>query len=149
MARTQSILNDQRGTSLIEFGVAAPVLLLFLTGVADFGRGVSDRHSLQQVVNRSLEMAQVSTRDNNYSYLATEAAAAAGVPAGDAVVEQWLECAGTVKPWADDCNGANPARFVRLTVKRKYTPLFGRMGFWKTSSDGTVTFTAHATLHVR
>lgn len=140
-----AILRDRRGTSLIEFGVAAPILLIFVAGVSDLGRGWSDRYSLQQVVNRSLEMAQAG-RDGDYNYLKVEAEAAAGAGA-TATVEQWIECGGSIRAWDDPCAN-NVARFVKLTVRRGFRPLFGTVGFSNAQSDGTVLLTAHATLRV-
>jgi Tfp pilus assembly protein PilW len=142
--------RDQRGTSVIELAIAAPVLLIFLAGVTDLGRGFSERYRLQQAVNRTLEMAQTG-KDADYAFLKTEAVEAAGVPAENVVQEQWVECGGAPakKAWSEDCAGAESARFVKLTIIGSYMPLFGSMAYLNKQPDGTVKLTAHATLRVR
>lgn len=146
-----SPLSDARGTSLIEFGVAAPILMIFLVGVTDLSRGYSEKYRLQQVVNRSLETAQIAGADNDYSYVKTEAAAAAGVPETAVTLTQFTECGGnaTPKAWDDDCGGADTARFITLSIVKSYTPLFGTVGYPNAQADGTVLMTARATLRVR
>lgn len=142
--------RSAKGTAVIELAIAAPVLLILLAGVTDLGRGLTERYRLQQAVNRTLEMAQAG-KDGDYAFLKDEAVNAAGVPAGNVVQEQWLECAGSPakKAWTDDCAGAESARFVKLTITGSYTPLFGSMGYLTRQADGTVKLTAKATLRVR
>jgi Tfp pilus assembly protein PilW len=149
-ALRRGIWRNERGTSVMELAIAAPVLLVLLAGVTDLGRGLTERYRLQQAVNRSLEMAQTG-RENDYAFLANEAAEAAGVPRDNVVQEQWVECAGSPeqKVWTEECSNGQPARFVKLTITSSYTPLFGSMSYWTTQSDGTVKMTAHATLRVR
>jgi hypothetical protein len=140
------LLRDRRGTSLIEFGVAAPVLLIFLIGISDLGRGLSERYRLQQVVNRSLEMVQASSA-LGFSDLEAQAEAAAGA-GSDATVEQWLECGGSTRNWDDACPSGEPARYVKMTLTRGFSPLFGNVGYPNVQPDGTVRLTVHATLRV-
>ena len=144
------LLRNERGTSVIELAVAAPVLLLFLAGLTDLGRGLSERYRLQQAVNRSLEMAQTG-REDDYAFLVPEAAAAAGVPETQVVQQQWLECDGVkMSKWTDECNvGSESARFVKLSITSSYRPLFGSMSYQAARSDGTVELTARGTLRVR
>jgi hypothetical protein len=140
------LLRDRRGTSLIEFGVAAPVLLIFLIGISDLGRGLSERYRLQQVVNRSLEMAQANS-NLGFSDLEAQAEAAAGI-GSDATIVQWLECGGSTRDWDDFCPNGEPARFVKMTLTRGFSPLFGTVGYPSVQPDGTVRLTVHATLRV-
>jgi hypothetical protein len=126
------------------------VLLLFLAGVTDLGRGFTERYRLQQAVNRTLEVAQAG-RDTDFAFLAEEAASAAEVPVSNVVQEQWLECAGSQvkRDWLDECTSGDSARYLKLTINGSYTPLFGSMGYLTLQTDGTVKLTAHATLRVR
>lgn len=144
------IRRSDKGTSVVELAIAAPVLLIFLAGVTDLGRGYTERYRLQQAVNRTLEMAQTG-KDADYSFLKAEAIAAAGVSESNVVHSQWVECAGSPakKAWSEDCAGGESARYVKLTITGSYTPLFGGMGYLTAQSDGTVKLTAHATLRVR
>lgn len=145
----KKILGDNRGTGLIELAIAAPVLLILVLGISDLGRVLSQGHMLRQAVNRSLELAQGSTREIDYSFLADEAAAAARVPREQVVFEQWLLCNSTRKVWTDDCNGGESARYVKLTVFSYFQPFFGTMWYANAQPDGTVKLTAHGSLRVR
>jgi len=148
--RLRRLGRDERGFSLVEFCAVAPFLGLMIVGVADLGRGYTTRFALQQAVNRTLEMAQQGTRRNNYDFLATEAASAADVPAASVALEQWLECDGTRKLWTETCTTAQQtARYVKLTVRKPFDPLFTTAGYPNVQPDGTVRLEAHASLRVQ
>ena len=147
-ARSNKLSTNEAGTSLLEFGLAAPVLLVFVAGVADVGRFASEHYRLQQAVDRTLAMAQIGN-DADYAFLKAEAAAAAGVPDTQVVQEQWVECNTNRKAWNDDCAGAETARWVRIIIKSSYTPLFGRFAFMTRGADGKVAISAHGSLRVR
>ena len=53
--------RDARGASMIEFGMLAPFLGLLVAGMIDLGQGLSERYTLQQAVNRGLEMLHSAT----------------------------------------------------------------------------------------
>jgi Flp pilus assembly protein TadG len=121
--------RDQRGTSIIEMGLAAPVLAVLLMGVVDLGRGLSERFTIQQAVNRSLEMIQAKRpqagaddSEVDYTYLKTEAATAAGVPATQVTLTKWLECDGTRKTNYDDscADNQDTARYVQLQITKNF-----------------------------
>lgn len=67
----RDLSRSERGTSVIELAIAAPVLMVFLLAIADFGRGLSEKYRLQQAVNRALEMAQTG-RDTEYRSCGTK-----------------------------------------------------------------------------
>jgi Flp pilus assembly pilin Flp len=122
--------RDARGTSMIEFGMLAPFLGLLVAGMIDLGQGLSERYTLQQAVNRGLEMlhsaapeADAEESAVDYSFVRTEAAAAAGVPIGQVTMDQWLECDGTRQ---DDFSGTceddqEVARYIHLSIEKNYT----------------------------
>jgi Flp pilus assembly protein TadG len=143
------VLRDRGGTSLVEFAICLPVLVVFMTAIADFGRGLSSRYALQQSINRALEISQVEGASNDYSYLSAEVAAAANVPLANVTFQQWSECNGKLQVWEDDCVSGTSSRFVRLTVKRTYQPFFPAMNFFEKDSAGEVVFGAHGSLQVR
>src|SRR5687767_3100721 len=86
------LAGDARGSSLVEFALAAPVLGLVVVGIADYGRGFSQRFALETAAHRTLERAAVGTTNTDYSFLRQEAATAAGVPIDDVTFDNWLEC---------------------------------------------------------
>ena len=49
---------DQSGVSTIELAIFLPILATLITGAVDLGQGLSQQFTLQQAVNRSLEMVQ-------------------------------------------------------------------------------------------
>jgi Flp pilus assembly protein TadG len=123
------LARDQRGTSVIEMGLAAPVLAVLLMGMIDLGRGLSERFTIQQAVNRSLEMIQAKRPQAgaddsqvDYTFLKTEAATAAGVPASQVTLTQWLECNGTRKTNYDDscADSEDTARYLQLQINKNF-----------------------------
>ncbi len=57
-------LRSERSQSIVEFSLIAPILLLLIFGVVDFGRGLYYYISLQQAAN---EGARVAVRDSQYT----------------------------------------------------------------------------------
>lgn len=125
--------RDERGTSLIEFGFLAPFLAFLTMGIVDLSRGLAERFALQQAVNRSLELVQArpavasaDATDVDYTYVKTEAAAAAGVPATQVTLTRWLECDGVaeaqVTGTCDD--GEDTARYLRVRIVKNFQGQF-------------------------
>ena len=155
MSRFSRIWRDERGVSLIEFAFVAPLLGLLTVGMADLGRGYTERFFLQQAVNRTIELAHLGTKDDNYSFLSAEAVSAAQVPAENVTLEQWLECTDSsgnrvTKTFTGTCTtGQETARYVKLTVRKPFKPLFTTAGYPNVQSDGTVRLQADASLRVQ
>ncbi|MFL6856399.1 MAG: TadE/TadG family type IV pilus assembly protein [Allosphingosinicella sp.] len=133
MARILSRLRrDEKGASLIEFGLLAPVLALMVGGVVDLSEGLSERFQIQQAVNRSLEQLQslppeadANKKDVDYAFLTTEAKTAAG-PTATVTLTKWLECDGAKKTsWDDACAaGEDTARYVHLRIDKTFNGVF-------------------------
>jgi Flp pilus assembly pilin Flp len=122
--------RDSRGVSMVEFGMLAPFLGLLVAGMIDLGQGLSERFTLQQAVNRGLEMLHSATPEAgaeessiDYSFVRTEAAAAAGVPIGQVVMDQWLECDGTrQEEFEGSCeDDEEVARYIHLSIEKNYS----------------------------
>ncbi len=149
----QNFAGDQRGFSAVEFGILAPVLVMFVMGIGDLGRGLSERHALQQAANRTLELAQLGTRQADYSYLIPEAATAAGVPQTNVTLEQWLECNGDSTArlaFGASCpSGQQIARYVTLTIRSSFNPMFSSAGYLNVRPDGSVRLMAQASVRVQ
>ena len=127
------LARDESGTSLVEFGFFAPFLALLVGGAIDLSMGLSDRFTLQQAVNRSLEMLQArhavadaDDADVDYSYLEAEAAAAAGVPVEQVSVTRWLECDGVEEEdYSAVCaDGEDTARYLELRIDSTFEGQF-------------------------
>lgn len=149
--RLEAICRDEGGVSFIEFAVVAPILAILILGMADFGRGYTERFFLQQAVNRTLELGHQGTVLNDYSFLIDEAATAANVPASNVTLDQWLECdSGPKTAFNSFCTtGQQTARYVKLTIVKPYKPLFTSSGYTNVQPDGTVRFSANASLRVQ
>jgi Flp pilus assembly protein TadG len=123
------LARDERGTSLIEFGFLVPFLALLTMGVIDLSRGIAERFTLQQAVNRSLELIQarpaVADEDEDevdYDFVVEEAMAAAGVPENQVTMTRWLECNGVDR---GDVNGScepgeESARYLRVRITKDF-----------------------------
>jgi Flp pilus assembly protein TadG len=128
-----ALRRDERGVSVIEMGFLAPLLALFAIGIIDLGRGLSERFSLQQAVNRSLELVQArpgrggaEATDVDYSYVRTEAATAAGVPESQVTLTRWRECNGeTASTYTGTCGvGEDQARYLRVRIEKNFVGEF-------------------------
>ena len=62
--RTVKHARSQRSQALVEFSLVAPILLLILFGVVDFGRGLYYYITLQQAANEGV---RVAVRDSQYT----------------------------------------------------------------------------------
>ena len=149
--RIAKIWRDRNGVSAVEFGAVAPFLGLLIVGVADFGRGYSERIALQQAANRTLELAHTGTRMNNYDFLRTHAERAAGT-GSVATVTQWLECGTdiTKRPLTNTCSASEQtARYVTLEIVKDFDPIFTSVGYPDVKPNGDVPLKARASLRVQ
>jgi Tfp pilus assembly protein PilV len=123
--------KDERGTSLIEFGIALPVLGIVLIGIADYSQGYSERFALEAAAQRTVERANVGSTQTDYSFLRDEAAAAASVPVSNVNYDSWLECDGARKAFSDSCEADQQvARYVSIEIWKNFIPSFN----WTSSS---------------
>lgn len=153
MHRLSSIWRDERGNSVIELALVAPVLASLLIGTVDISRAVSAKLQLEQAAQRTIEKVQVSefaTSDEADLQADAEAAAGSG---SQATVDAWLECNhdGTHLNYdSGTCNDGDPyARYVSVTVTKSFTPLFGTRFFPGANSNGTVTVRGGATIRTQ
>jgi len=117
--------GDEKGAGLIELGLFLPVGVLLLLGSIDLANGLSRQFSLQQAVNRSLEVIQArpalygaKSSNPNYTAITADAAQAAGVAQDKVYLQRWLECDGKVRPINDECSdGEGTARYLRLGIR--------------------------------
>ena len=148
-----SLRADERGNSIIEMGLAAPLLAALLVGAIDISRAVAIRLELEQAAQRTIELVQRSSfQEAHLSTLENEAATAAGVPVADADGEAWLECDGsnTKLAFNGSCSaGQAYARYVSISIDRTFAPVFGTQYFPGANQDGTVTVTATAGVRVQ
>jgi len=145
--------RDERGSSMIEFALFAPLLAVMVMGITDVSMGFSRKLTLEQAAYRSLERVAVGSVQSDYSYLRPEAAAAAGVPLANVAVDSWLECDGTRQT---DFNGSCPetqmiSRYVRISITGSFEPTFnyGPLARNFAGDDGNVPIAASAALRIQ
>jgi hypothetical protein len=123
---------DERGASLVEFAFFVPVLALFVLGIIDLSQGLAQRMSMQQAVNRGLELmlvqppsAGANATAVDYTPIRQEAATAAGVPIDQVRLDEFLLCDGTLAAVGATCaTGQDSARYVELVVNANFIGTF-------------------------
>ena len=153
MKRFLAIGRDERGNSVIELALTAPLLAALFIGMVDISRAVSAKVTLEQAAQRAVE--KVQARDFKTSYesaIETDAEAAAGA-GSSATVDAWLECNHDGVHLDYDtgaCGTGVPyARYVNVTISNSFTPMFGTRFFAGANANGTVTVNGTATLRVQ
>ena len=158
LSRSGSIGRDERGTSMIELALVAPVLAIMLMGVIDIAMGYSRRLTIEQAAYRALEKVTVGTVQSDYSFVETEARAAltaARITPTSVVVDKWLECGrARAASWDDICPaGQMISRYVKVTIVANYRPKFnyGPLGtaFGRRTSDGNIALTAATSVRIQ
>ena len=151
LARLRALPEAARGTSVIEFGLIAPVLAVSLMGVTDLSMGYSRKLAIEQAAYRSLEKIADGTVQTDYSALATEAAAAAGVPVAQVTINNWLECNRVAQAsFTGTCpTGQMTSKYVQVVINATYRPIFfeGPLAAFR-GADGNVALSASASVRV-
>ena len=143
--------GDDRGASVIEFALFAPILGVMLMGVTDLAMGYSTKLRVEAAIFRALEKVQVGSYQADYqTFIQQEAATGAGVPTSAVTVESWLECnRARQADFAGSCAaGQDTARYVKVTITTSYTPRFS-YGPLVRSTNGTVPIEANASLRIQ
>ena len=148
----RTLARDERGASLIEMAMVAPVFASMLIGMVDISRAYSAKLQLEQAAYRSIEkVQQYRTTTDTYTTLQAEAASAAGVATSAVVVDPWLECNGVRQAsYTGVCPSPQvPTRYITVTITKMFTPMFGSRFFPRANSDGTYTLVGQAGLRTQ
>lgn len=147
MIRFARITRDDRGASIIELALVAPILASLLIGMVDMSRAYSYKLNLEQSAQRAIEkVQQYQSTTSTYGTLQSEAAVAAGVPASDVTIDYWLECDGSRQSdYNTSCSGSQTyARWVTVSVQGTFTPMFRSKYYPRANSNGTFTIIGKA-----
>jgi Flp pilus assembly protein TadG len=154
----RSLARDERGATLIEMAMVAPVFASMLIGMVDISRGYSAKLRLEQAAYRAIEkVQQYQTTTSTYSTLQAEAVTAAvesgftTVTASDVVVDYWLECNGAKQTnYNTSCAGSDvQVRWITVDITGRFTPMFGTRFFPRANSDGSYTLHGRAGLRTQ
>ena len=123
------IAGDERGLSVVELGLVAPVLALFLAGIIDLSFGLAQRFVMQQAVNETLELllahpleGDADDDDVDLTYLIDHVTEAADIDEDAVTIERWLQCdAVRMDDYAATCpGGQDSARYLSLTIEKDF-----------------------------
>lgn len=127
--------TDERGLSVVELGLVAPVLALFIGGMIDLSQGLAQRFAMQQAVNGALHLllAHPVTIDPNapadadpYDYVIAHVTEAAGVGEDAVGIDEWLQC--DDERMDEDvltcAEGQDRARYVAISVEKPFDGQF-------------------------
>jgi len=154
----KSLARDEGGASIIEMGMAMPVLASLLIGMVDISRAYSAKLQLEQAAYRAIEkVQQYNTTSSTYDTLKAEAASAAnssgfsGVVYNDVTIDFWLECNGARSAnYNTNCtSGQAYARWVTIDIQAKYWPMFSSSRWPGSNSDGSHTLHGKAGLRTQ
>ena len=153
------LIRDERGTSLIEMALVAPVLSCLLIGLVDLSRGYAAKLKLEQAAESTIETVQqqgythdTTSNPTSLQVLQTEAQARAG-SGSSATATAYRECRSgatrTVIDFNTDCTGGQTAaRYVAIQITQTYSPIFSTR-FAGSNTDGSFTLTANAAIRVQ
>ncbi|HYU95393.1 MAG TPA: TadE/TadG family type IV pilus assembly protein [Sphingomicrobium sp.] len=154
--RIKSLARDENGASLIEMGLALPILSSLLIGMVDISRAYSAKLQLEQAAYRAIEkVQQYNTTASTYDTLKSEASAAARASGfasatdSDVTIDFWLECNGArAADYNSVCPGSQTyARWVTIDIQGTFTPMFASRRWPGANSNGT--FTLHGKAGLR
>jgi Flp pilus assembly protein TadG len=167
MRLLRHLLGDVRGAAIIELALAAPILAIMISGVADISIAFGRELELEQGVQRAIErVMQTTGEDTVEATIAAEALCQVNgrngsdcytspLEADDITVKYRMECtdsAGTMTPYETDSSttfagwncggGESEARYIGVTATETYTPIFPI--HFLTASDGKYHLSATA-----
>ena len=162
MRRLIKLTGDERGTSVVELALLAPLFATFIIGTADISRGYSAKLQLEQVAQHGIEKAMQGMQGNDstviFQSLQSEVANAAGVTNPDVEVRYWLECNGVSQnsnpatmpqDYEKVCAGGQLySRHLNVKITKAFTPMFS-MRWAGANANGTYTLIGEAGLRVQ
>ena len=143
--------GDERGASVIEFALFAPILAVMVMGITDLSMAYSRKLVVEAAIYRALEKVQVGSFQTDYTtYLRSEAATGAGVPTSEVTVDSWLECNRIRQAsFTGLCStGQDTARYVSVAIATTYEAQF-TYGPLNPGTDGEIPIAASASLRIQ
>ncbi len=154
------LCRDERGASVIELALTAPLMAALVIGMSDLARAYSMKLLLEQASQRTIEKVenQKSVATGGYSTsLTTEAAAAmtdAGYSTGNTITpNSWRECGTDTTPQSFTGDCASPTdtttRYASVRISRNFSPMFASRAWPSANSDGTITLSGYAEVRIQ
>ena len=120
-----SLFSDRRGNSIVEFGLAMPVLCLLLVGLLDLGKYGLQKMSLLHGAREGAQYGILAyTETANINSTAVAATGLTGVTATNNV---FCECvSGTAVSCSTTCSGgATLKRYITVTTNKSFSSILG------------------------
>ena len=156
MMNITRLAHDDRGASIIELALVAPILASLLIGMVDLSRAYSHKLLLEQAAQRAIEkVQQYQASSSTPDVMQAEAVAAAwdagftSTTVADVTVDIWLECDGVrAANYSSVCpDGQVYGRWVSIDLKGTFSPMFRTRRWPGANTDGT--FTLHGKAGMR
>ncbi|WP_290496099.1 TadE/TadG family type IV pilus assembly protein [Hyphomonas sp. UBA4494] len=136
--KTTLFARNTFGGAGVEFAIAAPILLLVVLSMMDYGLAFSRQMNLDQSVRAGAEFAMGGVDDTSKIEDLVIAAATGysrdeiqdvGEDAPTAEVTEVCRCpgSGVEVSCTASCSGASPSRFYSITASEEYDPIFIRV----------------------
>jgi len=124
-------VRDTKGVSVVEFALAAPMLVLAAVGLGDFGLAVNEKMRLVSAARAGAQAGFSSA--GNVAGMQAAVLAATGLPANATTVSASTFCGcangGTVSCGSTCQDGSVLRTYVTVTVSEVYSMLLGYPGF--------------------
>lgn len=144
------LFRDERGTSMVELALVAPILAVLTIGMIDLSNGFSEKLRLEQAAQRAIEKV-MNGRANRTTLeaLKAEAADVASVPLSNVTTDNWLECNGVrAANYDTSCSSGQAfARYLSVRITKTYTPFFNYK--FHSRAENTYSLTGAATVRIQ
>jgi len=122
--RRRAVKGDDRGAALVEFGIVAPMLLMLLFGIVEFGLLFGQKLDVSQGAREGARLASVNYQSTSGSSGTTQASEIV------TTVCTRLEVASGTKISIDTSNGTAVGDIITLRVEAPAQPVTGVFDPW-------------------
>lgn len=124
--------RDQKGSSVVEFALILPVLMIALMGLVDYGMMVFANNELENAARTGAQYALQgpTTADDDAGIEAAARAALSDDTGVTVAISRACLCPdGTATACSDTCTAdeLEPGRYVTVNMRLDFTPIFGHI----------------------
>ena len=128
-----SLVKDERGTTIIETAIVAPVLLTMALGSYDVSHMIARQHELQSAASdvEGIVFAVSSGTSTDTTKIKSVVVASLGLAANQVIVDKVYRCGTTAALITDKttcASGSAVSTYVRVDMSDSYTPTWTDFG---------------------
>lgn len=128
-----SLVKDERGTTIIETAIVAPVLLTMALGSYDVSHMIARQHELQSAASdvEGIVFAVSSGTSTDTTKIKSVVVASLGLAANQVIVDKVYRCGTTAALITDNttcASGSAVSTYVRVDMSDSYTPTWTDFG---------------------